>query len=260
MKKLLNALFKMIGFKLLRFDKYLDLIKKSKMGEKGNFLITYLESSKTENCSEIFQNINDSKSQLSQDIFVLDYLNFKKNGFFVEFGAANGLDLSNTYMLEKQYNWTGIIAEPGIVWHESIAIHRNCNFSKLCVWESTGDELDFDETSIPELSTFSKYVSHDNHKRKSSNRYKVKTISLNDLLSKYDAPKTIDYISIDTEGSEFQILKKFDFDKYEVKIFTIEHNYTKHRAKIFQLMTAKGYIRVYENLSRFDDWYIKKVD
>ena len=78
-----------------------------------------------------------------------------------------------------------------------------------------------------------------------------------DLLEKYNAPKYIDYLSIDTEGSEYEILKNFDFEKYVFKIITIEHNYTSMRDKIFTLLTSKGYKRKYENLSQFDDWYVK---
>ena len=71
--------------------------------------------------------------------------------------------------------------------------------------------------------------------------------------------KKIDYISIDTEGSEYEIIKNFDFEKYDVEIFTIEHNFIEQkRNKIFELMTSKNYIRIFQNLSKWDDWYVKK--
>ena len=53
-----------------------------------------------------------SKSQLKQDLNVLEYYNFKKRGYFVDIGASDGISLSNTYMLEKDYNWNGICVEP----------------------------------------------------------------------------------------------------------------------------------------------------
>jgi hypothetical protein len=79
---------------------------------------------------------------------------------------------------------------------------------------------------------------------------------LNDLLLKYDAPKNMDYLSIDTEGSEFEILENFNFSKYSFKVITCEHSYEPKRDKIFELLTSKGYARVYEGLSKWDDWYI----
>jgi hypothetical protein len=85
----------------------------------------------------------------------------------------------------------------------------------------------------------------------------VSTISLNDLLSKHNAPKHIDYLSIDTEGSEFEILNSFDFSSHSFGVVTVEHNFTPVRQKIFELLSGHGYTRQFENLSKFDDWYVK---
>ena len=60
------------------------------------------------------------KSQLGQEIFALIENDFKRDGFFVEFGATNGLELSNTHLLEKEFGWTGILAEPAKTWHEDL--------------------------------------------------------------------------------------------------------------------------------------------
>jgi hypothetical protein len=77
-----------------------------------------------------------------------------------------------------------------------------------------------------------------------------------DLLTKYDAPQVIDYLSIDTEGSELDILSNFDFDYYKFKVITVEHNFTEQREKINQLLTSKGYKQVLREISAFDDWYV----
>ena len=94
--------------------------------------------------------------------------------------------------------------------------------------------------------------------RKNGKNLKVKTISLNDLLKEKNSPSEIDYVSIDTEGSEYKIIKSFDFKKYNVGIFTIEHNYIEDkRNKIANLMKEQGYLRLFVNLSGQDDWYVK---
>jgi hypothetical protein len=54
--------------------------------------------------------LEKSKAQLRQDLFVLSETHYKRNGYFVEFGAANGIDLSNTYLLETEFSWSGILA------------------------------------------------------------------------------------------------------------------------------------------------------
>ena len=93
--------------------------------------------------------------------------------------------------------------------------------------------------------------------RRKGVKYSVNSISLNDLLKKYNAPKNIDYLSIDTEGSEFEILNNFDFSFYDIKIITCEHNFGKNREKVHQLLKKNGYIRKMKEFSKFDDWYIK---
>jgi FkbM family methyltransferase len=199
-----------------------------------------------------------SKSQLNQDMFVLAELGFKKNGYFVEFGATNGVDLSNTHLLEKELGWTGILAEPALVWQDALKLNRTCKISFDCVWSKSHEEIEFNEVSAAELSTIDTFSGSDMHvqARGSGNKYKVYTVSLLDLLKKYDAPKEIDYLSIDTEGSEFEILNAFDFDAYKIKVITCEHNFTPIREEIYKLLTLKGYTRKYTEFSRFDDWYV----
>ena len=89
-------------------------------------------------------------------------------------------------------------------------------------------------------------------------QYPVVTISLGDLLNFYKAPREIDYLSIDTEGSEYEILSAFDFAKYKIKIITVEHNWTDNRKKIFDLLLSNGYQQVHDNATHCDDWYILK--
>jgi hypothetical protein len=76
------------------------------------------------------------------------------------------------------------------------------------------------------------------------------------LLKKYDAPNQIDYLSIDTEGSELEILNAFDFSKYSFGVITVEHNHTPQRELLYSLLTSKGYKRIFETVSNIDDWYV----
>ncbi|MBO3099955.1 FkbM family methyltransferase [Gelidibacter pelagius] len=222
--------------------------------KRGDFL-----DLKKEDVLKHISSYEHSKSQLKQDIFVLHQLDFKKNGFFVEFGATNGVDLSNTHLLENQFNWKGILAEPAKDWHDDLKTNRNCNIETDCVWKDSETVLNFNETKHKELSTIKQFNDSDRHKKRRADgkSYQVNSISLIDLLDKYDAPKNIDYLSIDTEGSEYEILSHFDFNKYTFKVITVEHNFTESREKIFQLLKEKGYSRKYKALSKWDDWYVK---
>jgi FkbM family methyltransferase len=163
-------------------------------------------------------------------------------------------------LLETEYNWTGILAEPAKIWHDDLYKNRKCSIDTNCVWSTTGEQLQFNETQEPEYSTIEKFSSSDEHLHKrdsNNNKYTVDTISLMDLLEKYHAPQNIDYLSIDTEGSEYDILSNFDFNKYNIKIITCEHNRTRSQQLINDLLVSKGYRRYEDNGCWFDDWFIK---
>jgi len=199
-----------------------------------------------------------STAQLHQDLIALMFHEFKSNGYFVEFGATDGVRFSNTHLLEKSYAWNGILAEPGKNWHKSLKSNRTAKIETKCVWSKSGEILEFNETEIGELSTIEMFSSGDMHsdQRVSGNRYNVETLSLEDLLDRNQAPNFIEYLSIDTEGSEFQILSTFNFSKYTFGFISCEHNYTASREEVYELLAKQGYTRVLEDISLFDDWYI----
>lgn len=208
----------------------------------------------------VINHLPASKSQLCQDQSALFLLDYKRDGFFVEFGATDGITLSNTYLLETQYGWRGILAEPARNWHQKLRNNRGCIIDVRCVWEKSGEQLSFFEVDDGELSTIASFKDSDTHSesRKKGVEYGVPTISLGDLLAEHNAPDQIDYLSVDTEGSEFYILSALDFSKYQFKVITVEHNYTDTREKVYELLTKNGYIRILEGFSQWDDWYVAK--
>jgi FkbM family methyltransferase len=235
-----------------------QLEKKLEVQSKRHFEIySYLPSMESKvflKCLEL------SKSQYVQELFALSELNFKRGGYFVEIGATNGISLSNTYMLETEFGWNGILAEPAKCWHEDLSKNRKSFIEKNCIFSISGLEVLFNETSARMLSTIDSYSNLDTWKlaRKDGKRYIVKTISMNDLLVKYNAPQVIDYLSIDTEGSEYEILSTLDFSKYTFKVITCEHNNTENREKILKLLERNGYQRKFDKLPFAEDWFVKR--
>ena len=242
--------------RVLSIDQFDTLTKKANQLPALQFLMSlYPGFSK-----EMLEALESSRSQNHQDLFALSSAEFKRDGFFVEFGATNGLNLSNTHLLEKEFDWRGILAEPAKSYQAELRANRpRAIIEELCVWKDSNDILVFNETSNRDLSTIDRFSDLDEHRdsRKSGQKYEVGTISLQDLLLKHGAPKFIDYLSIDTEGSEFEILSAFDFTSYTFGVITCEHNYTPARERIFELLTSHGYIRKFPELSLFDDWYVK---
>ena len=255
MKVLINKiLIKLTGYRLTNNNNFNNQLNKS---NSNSFEFLQMVNDMKLN-NELVNFFNESKSQILQDLFVILKLNFKTNGFFVEFGATNGLNLSNTYLLEKKLNWNGILVEPSKKFQAELKNNRNCHIDFRCIFNKSGEFILFNEVEEGELSTIHEYSNNDGHSssRKKGLKYEVETITLESLLVEYNSPNVIDYLSIDTEGSEFDILKDFDFEKFKFKIITVEHNFTENRVKIKDLLESKGYIRVYEKLSKWDDWYI----
>jgi FkbM family methyltransferase len=208
------------------------------------------------------QILRHSKSQLGQDILGLSITGLTKPGYFVEFGAADGIALSNTFVLEKQFGWKGILCEPGTNWHQSLSRNRGCVIDTRCVYSVSGESVSFSENYLGELSSITKFASP--RKQGILNRtlasYQVETVSLKDLLDFHKAPKFIEFISIDTEGSEFEILNGFDFQGYSFGAICVEHNFGPTRELIKSLLTKNGYTQVHADLSEFDDWYIQSTN
>ena len=123
------------------------------------------------------------------------------------------------------------------------------------MWDQSNEQLLFCERNENYLSS----VKSEGNKGSIRDEYYVTSVSLNDLLDEYNAPNIIDYVSIDVEGSELRILESFFKNKkYEVKLFTVEHNWREDKKRIIDLMQLNNYENVYINLSHRDLFFIKK--
>jgi FkbM family methyltransferase len=247
---------------IARHDSYLnhkerseEFFLKTRDGSDFVFFQNLLEK-KSSGVLEALRLIGESKAQLRQDLLVLWLLDFKRNGIFIEFGATDGVDLSNTYLLENNFGWTGILAEPALIWHEKLRTNRKCVVDFHAISSTSGELLDFFEAEDARFSVFGNIGSAQKSIKYTRN-YSVRTKTLFDLIEENNLPNIIDYISIDTEGSEFDILNAFNFDEYAFRVMTVEHSYTTEQDKIFKLLTSKGYVRILSDISSFDDWFIQ---
>jgi len=209
--------------------------------------------------AQVLKHFGSSRAQLYQDLFVLFQTGGKRSGYFVEIGASDGVVFSNTCLLEKEFGWSGILAEPARLWHDALRQNRRCSIDTRCVWSSSGEHLEFRETQDGGLSTIAVFSAADRHApaRECGRNYPVETVSLLDLLRCHGAPATIDYLSVDTEGSELAILEGFDFSSHDIRIITVEHNFTPARERLRALLQPHGYVPVFEKFSRWDGWYVK---
>jgi FkbM family methyltransferase len=195
-------------------------------------------------------------SQINQDANILSFYNYKPDGFFVDIGAYDGIALSNTYVLESSYNWKGICVEPIPAQFNKLVMNRPNSFCcPNAVYNCSGKTLDFDVAHDGMLSGISSHILH--HKTavdENKTTIQIVSITLNDLLEKYNAPDFIEYLSLDTEGSELEILQSVDMSKYIFGWIDVEHNYEEpKRSQIRDFLVSNGYVFVREN--RHDDCY-----
>ena len=203
----------------------------------------------------------NSYSQIGQDLWVLHTLNYKRKGYFVEIGAIDGIKFSNTYLLEKEFGWRGIVVEPNPVYKKEIRKNRKCSVDYRAIDNVKKANRKF--VSMPgETSGLSCLFDHkdkDIHKMDRDLYGEIVTVestSPNTLLSTHKAPAHIDYMSLDTEGNELDILKILDWKRYTIQLISIEHNRNDiYWRNILDFLTGKGYSLYTEKDTYFDSWY-----
>lgn len=255
---LIRRLIAKAGVAVTRQSTFERLVSNERLLDRNANFIAFGKHLSPEILEHAIALLPESRSEIFQDIFVALMMSGHKPGYFVEFGATDGVDGNNTWMFEKHLGWTGLLAEPAHVWRTALHNNRRADISEKCVWKESGASINFIEAKEAGLSTLAEFVSIDRHaeRRLSGKSYLVDSISLNDLLAEYDAPGHIDYMSIDTEGSEYEILSRCDFERWTFGVVTVEHNFRPDRESIYDLLTSYGYVRAPTALSKFDDWYV----
>lgn len=222
-------------------------MQKSLLG--GDFQIEELEKieiAQVENHIEIPE-IIESKYEpfyhdLYNDLFYRDIIfSGKKNGYFVEVGALNGFLMSQSYLFEKTLDWNGIVVEPNPVWYTDLVYYRKCGVSTNAISNKRG----FENFECREIAAFSGLKSSVNEARMSDiiDEFEVETITLCDLFDKFNAPEELDWVSIDTEGAELDILNKFfeENKKYKINLLSFESH---HHAEVDEIMKKQPYLKI----------------
>ncbi len=195
-------------------------------------------------------------SQLGQDKNVIHFYNYDeaKKGFFVEIGAWDGIALSNTYALEK-IGWKGICVEPLPDRYAELVKNRSCKTYNNAVDAIGGRSLEFVVAGMLSGDINRIDVDRINREGVAEKKISVTTINFTEMLDDAMAPSFIEFLSLDTEGSEFDILAGLDHAKYKFGYISVEHNYKEPiRSKIRDLLTSKGY--TYKGENQWDDDYV----
>ena len=185
--------------------------------------------------SEVY-NARTSFAQNGQDDEVVELLRGFEEGYFVELGACDGIFLSNTFKLEYFFRWDGLLIEPGADDRERIASVRNAAVDDRGV----GPDEDMQGYLRTERGPMGDVVDIDCFSE-SSEVNEIALTTLGRILDEHSAPSQIDFISLDIEGGELEVLRSFDFSKWQVAIWCVEHNYGPTRRIMRELMKEEGY-------------------
>lgn len=187
-------------------------------------------------------------SQLGQDFEVVRRTGGKRGGYFVEVGAHDGMTLSNSLLLELAYGWSGLCVEPNPASFKQLTRVRSCFCSPLPVSDKAGQLVEFKVCKPPMYSG----ITADPKAVEVVAELPLITATLTQLLDAVGAPSRIDYLSVDTEGTELDVLKGIDWAKYSFDYITCEHNFHEPaRTATREYLAEKGYILAREN--QWDD-------
>jgi len=165
-----------------------------------------------------------------------------KNGFFIDIGAYDGIIGSNTYIFE-QIGWKGVCIEPQPKIFRQLKRNRKCDLYNVALSSHSSENVEFFIAhNAPFLSGINKgmEVTHKNQAKEygKTNIINIKTITFDKLMENYQDLTYIDFISIDVEGHEIEILETINFEKYRFGLLCIENNDT---LNLKNLMCKNGY-------------------
>jgi FkbM family methyltransferase len=204
-------------------------------------------------------------SQYQQDKFLDEVLfNRKKNGFFIDIGAHDGVSINNTLFFEKYRTWRGLCIEPNpLVYDKLIKNRRSINLN-VCIGNSdeivkftqivgysemlSGVTSTYDERHLDRINN---EIGQRGGEIKSIDVQMVRLENINEIKG-----KEIDFVSIDTEGNEFDIVKSIDFEKIYVKVLVIENNY--NDVDLANFLKSKDFILI--TTLHTDEVYINKKE
>ena len=226
------------------------------------------------------------QSQMGQDMFLNRWL-FKNRGpgFFIDVGAFDGIQGSNTFYFEKHLQWKGIAFEPNPSAFEVLRATRSCHLIQGCAYHQDGQvpflalserekrkgaksrpprsqlSMVLDSThggamlsGIPEHMDQLQWVEWIrkpmklNQTRATVSCHRIDTV-LND-----SGVKIVDYLSIDVEGAELEVLRGIDFERVQVNVIGVEHTHT--FSEVYELLTTSGF--EYRGLLFFDEIFVHK--
>jgi FkbM family methyltransferase len=232
---------------------------KYRSSKKGFTMFTFflLCSFITTSLTATYHSQNEQDRYLNENFF-----HNMRGGIFVDIGAHNGVTISNTLFYEKELGWAGICVEPLPHIFEELVKNRSCVCINGCVSDKAGIKKFLKVNSATQTEMLSgllekydpRHLSRIDAELRNAGGFKevidVHCYTFNELMKLYGIDH-IDYLSIDTEGGELDILRSIDFDAISIHIIDVENNYGDNTTELF--LASKGFYLA--KRIRWDDVY-----
>lgn len=194
--------------------------------------------------------------------YFLERLHLSK-GKFVDVGANDGKTGSMTYDLEKE-GWSGILIEPNPLLVENIKKTRTSPVFQNAISSKEG-ELPFyiveGPSNLHGLSRFNYTKEFEDHVKRSGGEVKKTIVDVKKISTIMNEAKDldkVDFLKIDVEGHELEVLKSFDFDKYRPTLIVTEDNFKDADKSVRHLLASKGYVVIARD--RINYWFAPKSE
>lgn len=190
-------------------------------------------------------------SQYGEDFLLWNFFDFKSRGYFVDIGAFDGVHLSNSYSFELG-GWKGVCVEPHPFYFDlcrksrpkSVCINKACGSSR-----EDGALLHVDNTglfsSLKNIGTDENITGHFGLLKDLNlevNSIQVDVVTLNSVLESNHYNSSLDFVSIDVEGAEAEVLHGFDINKHKPRVLVVETNNQNSEKEISSYLADSGYL------------------
>jgi FkbM family methyltransferase len=197
------------------------------------------------------------------DKIIRDYFPNQEYGVCIEVGAVDGIEYSNTYHFEKN-GWDVLCVEPIPSHYNNLIINRK-NCLNYAISDKNIDEVEFTsvvlkdntKTAVSGLKTDERLFEQLQKLGHKPIKEKIKVTSkrLDWCIENYFNHPKIDFLSIDTEGTELDVLNSLDLNKYGLQLLVVENNFNDLEIELF--LNSKGWIK--DKRVEVNDFYIKKI-
>ena len=189
--------------------------------------------------------------QKGDDFLIWSLFPDESPGFFVDVGAFDGIHLSNSYSFELA-GWIGVCVEAHPEYYQALEKNRPCsrNFHAACVRDNDQTSVEFLSEPLGLLSGIEAFKTQNMERRYAARgmkfpgwqKIKVPAMTLTQILGQAEAPKEISFLSVDVEGTEYDVLKGIDFFSYSFRLIITESNSFTDGNLIAELLAGVGYL------------------